>query len=78
MDKTTVRIDAQLLPAVEEMEALMERVREMEVGGDLEGLIEEGLSRITKTFYERTLLARQQSLGERAGGFSPGGLREVR
>ena len=78
MEKTTVRIDARLLPAVEQMEALMDRVRQMPVGGDLEGLIEEGLAGITEAFYEQTLVQRQHSLGERAEDFSPGGMPQVR
>ena len=78
MEKTTVRIDARLLPAVEQMEALMDRVRQMRVGGDLEGLIEEGLEGITEAFYEQTLVQRQHSLGERAEDFPPGGMPQVR
>ena len=78
MEKTIVRIDARLLPAVEQMEAMMERVRQMPVGGDLEGVIEEGLERITETFYEQALGQRHHSLGDQAEAFSPGAVPEVR
>lgn len=78
MKKATVQVDTRLLPTVEAMEAAMERVRQMPVGGDLEGLIEEELERITAAFYEQTLGQRQQCLGEQAEDSPPCGLPPVR
>jgi len=58
---------------VEKAEALQDRVEKMERGGDLEGLIEEGLEGIIGELYKELLLARERAASAEAA-FSPSGV----
>lgn len=58
-------------PVSERLEALMARVRAMERGGDLEGLLEEGLLEIRQEVYREAAEARGQAAAPPAGGDFP-------
>jgi len=60
----------------EKVDTLKKRVEEMELGGDLEGLIEEGLSEINKLLYEQLLSLRDQAASAKAD-FSPSGMSQL-
>ena len=59
-----------------QLEALMEQVEQMERGGDLEGLLEEGLSAIKQTTYEAALERRERAAAQ--ADFSPSELSALR
>jgi len=61
---------------VEKAEALQDRVEKMERGGDLEGLIEEGLEGIIGEIYKELLSARERAASAEAA-FSPSGVLSV-
>lgn len=61
---------------VEKAEVLQDRVEKMERGGDLEGLIEEGLEGIIGELYKELLLARERVASAEAA-FSPSGVLSV-
>lgn len=63
---------------VEKAEALQDRVEKMERGGDLEGLIEEGLEGIVLEIYQQLLAARERVASAEAAAFSPSDLCAVR
>jgi hypothetical protein len=69
--------DARWQEALEKCKALEGRVEAMEAGGDLEGLIEEGLEEITRELYAQLLAAREGAASIEAG-FSPSGVSSVR
>lgn len=56
---------------VEQAEALQDRVEKMERGGDLEGLIEDGLEGIVQEIYGQLLAARERAASAEAAAFSP-------
>jgi len=60
----------------EKVDALKKRVAEMEPGGDLEGVIEDGLSEINKYLYEDLLSLRDQVALSKAD-FSPSAMSQV-
>jgi hypothetical protein len=63
---------------VEKAEVLQDRVEKMERGGDLEGLIEEGLEGIVLEIYQQLLAARERAASAEAAAFSPSDMRAVR
>jgi hypothetical protein len=63
---------------VEKAEALEGRVEKMERGGDLEGLIEEGLEGIVLEIYQQLLAARERAASAEAAAFSPSDMSSVR
>lgn len=66
--------DPRLVPLVEQLQTLLERVRQLPPGGDLEGLIEEGLSQLEPALYQALLQARQQQASQHTDAFSPSAL----
>ena len=63
---------------VAKAEALEDRVEKLERGGDLEGVIEEGLEGIVLELYKELLMARERAASAEAAAFSPSGMRAVR
>ena len=61
----------------EKMKDLMSRVRDLELGGDLEGIIEEGTEEITKCLYKQCLQLREEVIRLKQANFSPSGMSEV-
>jgi len=61
---------------VQQVEVLMERVRSMKPGGDLDGLIIEEIERLNKVVYEQALAERSQAATKAA--FPPCGVSGVR
>ena len=57
---------------------LMRKVRLLEPGGDLEGLLEEGASQLKQALYEEAAVERQQVEDASPASFSPCGLPSVR
>lgn len=60
--KTLLKLEARL-------EAMLERVRSMEPGGDLESLLEEETAQLKRSVYEAALEQRHQAVEE--ADFSP-------
>jgi uncharacterized membrane protein len=63
---------------VAKADALEDRVEKMERGGDLEGLIEDGLEGIVQEIYQQLLAARERAASAEAAAFSPSELSSVR
>lgn len=70
--------DSRWQSVVEKAEALQDRVEKMEEGGDLEGLIEDGLEGIILEMYEQLLAARERAASAEAAAFSPSAMSSVR
>ena len=56
------------------MQELMLRVEELPAGGDLEGVIEDGLDELDQLVYRELLGHRQQTAESRSADFSPSGV----
>ena len=77
----TVTVPAWMVPHVEKLNELLEDVRDMPPGGDLEGLIESHLAGLNRQCYDSALSRRaqvtEQQASEKPGGFPPSGLSQV-
>jgi len=62
---------------LERFEGLLRKVREMEAGGDLDGLLAQEGGRILKAIYEEALAERVEATAQQAA-FSPCALSGVR
>jgi len=76
-----VTVPAWMVPHVEKLNELLEDVRDMPPGGDLEGLIESHLAGLNRQCYDSALSRRaqvtEQQASEKPGGFPPSGLSQV-
>jgi len=70
-------VDERWQTLLEKTKALTERVEKMERGGDLEGLIEEGLNEIDVEIFKVLLEARERTASVEAAAFSPSGMSSV-
>lgn len=70
-------VDERWQTLLEKTKALTERVEKMERGGDLEGLIEEGLNEIDVEIFKVLLEAREHAASVEAAAFSPSGMSAV-
>ncbi|MCX8038903.1 MAG: hypothetical protein N3D11_18025 [Candidatus Sumerlaeia bacterium] len=62
---------------LEKTEGLKGRVEKKERGGDLEGLIEEGLNEMDVEIYKVWLEARERAVSAEGAAFSPSGMSSV-
>jgi len=60
------------------MEAIMEEVRRLKAGGDLEGLLEEKAAELKLLLYEAAAHERRQAAARTPADFPPSGLSSVR
>ena len=70
-------VDERWQTLMEKTKVLTERVEKMERGGDLEGLIEEGLNEIDVEIFKVLLEARERAASAEAAAFSPSGMSSV-
>ena len=62
------------LRVLEQIQQIMLRVEELPRGGDLEGVIEEGLDELDQLVYRELLSHRQQTAEHREAAFPPSGV----
>ncbi len=77
MEDAPVTVEKRWQKVMEMTEALSVRVEKMERGGDLEGLIEEGLNEIDVEIFKVLLEARERAASVEAAAFSPSGMSAV-
>jgi len=77
MEVAPMIVDERWQTLLEKSKVLTERVEKMERGGDLEGLIEEGLNEIDMEIYKILLEARERAASAEAAAFSPSGMSSV-
>lgn len=65
-------------PMQRELEEIMSKVRAMEPGGDLEGLLEEGAAKFKVLLYEIATRERLEARAAAEADFPPSGLSSVR
>lgn len=61
-----------------QLAALMEKVRRMKQGGDLEGLLIDEIGELQKIIYEEAMEEREQQAASSEADFPPSGVRAVR
>lgn len=61
----------------EGVEAMMKKVRDMEAGGDLDGLVVGEIDKLKRLLYEEAMDQREQTTADKAA-FSPSGLPAMR
>ena len=66
-----------LPPLEEKLETMMNKVRQMPAGGDLEGLLEEQIAELKTLLYEQALEQRKQATASDPAAFHPSGLPEL-
>ena len=76
-EEVPMTVDERWQTLLEKTKALTERVEKMERGGDLEGLIEEGLNEIDVEVFKVLLEARERAASVEAAAFSPSGMCSV-
>lgn len=76
-EEAPMTVDERWQTLTEMTQALTERVEKMERGGDLEGLIEEGLNEIDVEIFKVLLEAREHAASVEAAAFSPSGMSAV-
>jgi hypothetical protein len=62
------------LRVLNQIQQMMLRVEELPPGGDLEGVIEDGLDELDQLVYRELLGHRQQTAESRSAAFSPSGV----
>jgi hypothetical protein len=78
LEVAPMTVDERWQNVLEMTQALTSRVETMERGGDLEGLIEEGLNQIDVEIFKLLLEARERVASVEAAAFSPCGMLTVR
>ena len=77
MEVAPMTVDVRWQALLEKTKGLAERVVKMKRGGDLEGLIEEGLTEIDLEITKVLLEARERAASVEAAAFSPSGMSSV-